>query len=64
MEQGKNQEKKKYPDIPVIILTAIDMVEMAVNCIKYRAAEYLVKHVDTENLIKTIGKSMEMEPNQ
>ena len=50
---------KEYPDTPIIILTAVDMVEIAVNCIKQGAVDYLVKPVNTEKLINTIRKSLE-----
>jgi FixJ family two-component response regulator len=55
---------EEYSDIPVIILTAVDMVDIAVKCIKQGAVDYLVKPVNTEKLIKTIGKSLEREPKQ
>jgi FixJ family two-component response regulator len=50
---------KEYPDIRVIILTAINMVEIAVRCIKKGAVDYLVKPVDTEKLIRTIKKALD-----
>lgn len=53
-----------YPEIPVIILTEVNMLDIAVNCIKHGAFDYIVKPFDTEKLIKTIGKSLEREPEQ
>lgn len=49
---------KEYPDIPVIILTGINMVEIAISCIKKGAFDYLVKPVDTEKLINTIRDAL------
>jgi CheY-like chemotaxis protein len=51
---------KEYPHTPVIILSAINMVEIAVRCIKKGAFHYLVKPVDTEKLIKTIKNALQL----
>ncbi|HLP60717.1 MAG TPA: response regulator [Candidatus Deferrimicrobium sp.] len=51
---------EEYPRTPVIILTAIDMVEIAVRCIKKGAFDYLGKPVVTEKLIKTIQDALRL----
>ena len=38
---------RDYPQIPVIVMTAADEVETAVECMKAGAFDYLVKPVDT-----------------
>jgi CheY-like chemotaxis protein len=43
-----------YPEIPVIILTGINMVDIAVNCMRRGAVDYIVKPFDTDKLIETI----------
>ncbi|MEO5890368.1 MAG: response regulator [Ferruginibacter sp.] len=35
--------KAEYPDLPVIMLSAQDKIEVAVNCMKLQAFEYIVK---------------------
>ena len=35
--------KSVYPDMPVIMLSAQDKIEVAVNCMKLQAFEYIVK---------------------
>lgn len=35
--------KSSYPEIPVIMLSAQDKIEVAVNCMKLKAFEYIVK---------------------
>lgn len=54
---------KKYPDIPIIMLTATDEIEIAVSCIKKGASDYLVKTAVTEKLVGTIRKTLEMQPH-
>ncbi len=44
----------EYPEIPVIVLTAVNEVESAVECMKAGAFEYLVKPVDDARLVTTI----------
>jgi DNA-binding NtrC family response regulator len=35
--------KSAYPDIPVIMLSSQDNIEVAVNCMKHKAFDYIVK---------------------
>lgn len=44
----------EYPEIPVIVLTAVNEVETAVECMKAGAFEYIVKPVDDARLVTTI----------
>jgi DNA-binding NtrC family response regulator len=48
-----------YPDLPVIMLTAVNEVEVAVDCIRAGAYDYLVKPVDKNRLVMSIRKALE-----
>ena len=45
---------ERYPDIPVIIITAINDVANAVSCIKAGAFNYILKPVDSTRLATTV----------
>ena len=45
---------EKYPDMPVVIITAINDVDNAVSCIKAGAFNYILKPVDSTRLVTTI----------
>lgn len=47
------------PGLPVIILTAVNDLETAVECMKNGAYDYIVKPVHKERLIGDIGKAIE-----
>ena len=49
-----------FPGIPVIIVTAMDDVETAVDCMKKGASDYIVKAVDTDRLVNTVRLAIEM----
>jgi|WetSurMetagenome_2_1015567.scaffolds.fasta_scaffold04603_5 DNA-binding NtrC family response regulator len=49
-----------YPDMPVIMLTAVNEVETAVACIKLGAADYLVKPVDKTRLVTSVKNAIEL----
>ncbi len=49
-----------YPDIPVIILTAIDDLSTAVECMKKGAFDYLVKPVERNRLVAAVKRALEM----
>ena len=48
-----------YPQIPVIMLTAVNEVETAVACMKSGAYDYLVKPVDKSRLVTSVKKTLE-----
>jgi DNA-binding NtrC family response regulator len=50
----------EFPDIPVIVMTAMDDVETAVECLKTGAFDYLVKPVDLNRLVLVVGKALKM----
>jgi DNA-binding NtrC family response regulator len=50
----------KHPNIPVVILTAINDVESAVKCIKTGAFNYILKPVDDTRLVTTIRSGLNL----
>lgn len=54
------QITERFPEVPVIILTAINEVELAVDSMKNGAMDYLLKPVDDTRLIATIRKAVEI----
>ena len=50
---------EKFPHIPVIVVTALDELEMAVKCMKAGAFDYLVKPVEKVRLITTVNRAVE-----
>lgn len=53
--------KEKYPEVPVIIVTAIDKAEKAVSCIKKGAYDYIVKPIDETRIILIIKHILELK---
>ncbi len=51
----------EYPETAVIIVTAINEVELAVESIKTGAFDYIVKPVDDTRLITTIRRAIELK---
>lgn len=54
------QITERFPEVPVIILTAINEVELAVDSMKNGAMDYILKPVDDTRLIATIRKAVEI----
>ncbi len=52
--------RTRHPDLPVILLTGIDDVTAAVECIRQGAYDYLVKPVETDVLIAAVRRALEM----
>ena len=50
---------KKYPHIPVIIITAVNSVDNAVQSMKEGAFDYAVKPIDDTRLLATIKRGLE-----
>ena len=51
---------EKHPEIPVIIITAINDVDNAVFCIKEGAFNYILKPVDNTRLVTTIRSGLNL----
>lgn len=51
---------KNFPDLPVIIITAINEVKTAVDCMKEGTFDYLVKPVDKVRLVTTVRRAIEV----
>ncbi len=49
----------EYPEIPVIIITATKEIEVAVECMRIGACDYLVKPVEKDKLIYSIKRTLE-----
>ena len=50
----------KYPQTPVIVLTAINDVDSAVFCMREGAFDYLVKPVSDTRLVSSIKRGLEL----
>ncbi len=48
----------QYPNTPVIILTAVNEIETAVDCMKNGAFDYQVKPIDDERLITSVKRAV------
>jgi DNA-binding NtrC family response regulator len=52
--------RKRYPDLPVILLTAWTHLEAAVELVKAGAADYLAKPWDDQKLLTTVQNLLEL----
>jgi len=59
-EELLEQIKDAYPNVEVVIITGIDTVDSAVNCMRLGAFDYLVKPVDETRLMSTVTRALEM----
>ncbi|MBF0369770.1 MAG: sigma-54-dependent Fis family transcriptional regulator [Magnetococcales bacterium] len=51
---------ERFPEVPVIVMTATYEVEMAVSCMKDGAFDYLVKPVEENRFISAISRGLEV----
>jgi DNA-binding NtrC family response regulator len=49
--------KERLPDLPVIVITAIDELASAVRCIQAGAYDYLAKPLDMDHLLVTLRRA-------
>ncbi len=49
---------RDYPDIPVVVETTSSDVEIAINCMKSGAVDYLVKPVEPERLLAAVENAL------
>jgi DNA-binding NtrC family response regulator len=55
---------ESHPDIPIILLTATDDVDTAVQCMQTGAVDYLVKPVDEGRLVSSVRRALELRALQ
>jgi two-component system nitrogen regulation response regulator GlnG len=53
-----------HPDVPVIVMTATNDVETAVQCMRAGAVDYLVKPVEPSRLVSSVKRAIEMRALQ
>lgn len=51
---------QEFPDIPVIMLTGVDEIETAVECMKVGAFDYMVKPVEESRLVSGVKRALEL----
>lgn len=51
---------KDHPEIPVIMITGLNDVKVAVNCMKLGAVDYLLKPVERNRLLSSVKKILEL----
>ena len=51
--------RRDFPEIPVIVMTAVNKIETAVNCMKHGAVDYLVKPVEKNRFISSVQRVLE-----
>lgn len=52
---------REYPHIPVIVITGIREVDMAVKCMKKNAFDYMVKPIETSRLTSGVKRAIELK---
>ena len=55
---------ENYPEIPVIIVTALSEINMAVKCMKAGSFDYMVKPIETNRLISGVKNAIEVRTLQ
>ncbi len=56
--------KVEFPHIPVIVMTALNELENAVECMKAGATDYLVKPVEESRFISSVQKALDLRDLQ
>ena len=51
---------RRFPEVPVIIVTGVNEVETAVRCIQQGAFDYVLKPVEIERLLPSIRRALEV----
>jgi DNA-binding NtrC family response regulator len=55
------QINEHFPGVPVIIITAVNNLETAVNCMKFGAVDYMVKPVERNRLVSGVQRIIQVE---
>ncbi len=52
---------RDYPQIPVIVVSGVNQIEIAVRCMRNGARDYFIKSDESERLIATIKRTLDYE---
>jgi DNA-binding NtrC family response regulator len=55
-----SQLKQEYPEVPVLIITGVDDIGTAVECMRLGASDYLVKPVEKSRLVSSLQRTLEI----
>jgi DNA-binding NtrC family response regulator len=56
--------RAEHPDLPVIVMTATNDLDTAVQCMQAGAVDYLVKPVERSRLVSSVQRALEMRSLQ
>jgi DNA-binding NtrC family response regulator len=60
-EELLSQIDGHFPQVPVIVISAVNNLDTAVNCMKYGAVDYMVKPVERSRLISGVRRIVELQ---
>lgn len=60
-EEILSRVRERYPEVQVIVVTAMDEVATAVSCMKQGAFDYMVKPVEPSRLVSGVRRAIEMK---
>ncbi|GAB6127367.1 sigma-54-dependent transcriptional regulator [Humidesulfovibrio idahonensis] len=52
--------RRGHPEVPILIITAVNDIESVVDCIRHGANDYILKPVDKDHLQNRVRKALEM----
>ncbi|MBW1783922.1 MAG: sigma-54-dependent Fis family transcriptional regulator [Deltaproteobacteria bacterium] len=55
---------RDFPEVPIIIITGVDEIDTAVNCVKSGAFDYMVKPVEVGRLITSVKRAIDFRELQ
>jgi DNA-binding NtrC family response regulator len=55
-----DEVNQNHPDVPVIVMTAINDLDTAVQCMQAGAIDYLVKPVERNRLVSSVKRALEL----
>ncbi|MFW6374297.1 MAG: sigma-54-dependent transcriptional regulator [Thermodesulfobacteriota bacterium] len=53
-----DQISEAYPEVPVVVVTAMDDIQTAVRCMRAKADDYLVKPVEENQLMNAVWRAL------
>lgn len=60
-EELLRQINEHFPGVPVIIITAVNNLETAVNCMKFGAVDFMVKPVERNRLVSGVQRIIQVQ---